>query len=607
MLKNFLICLLFLIGLTTIYSQDIPTYNIDEITVTGSKAPTPFLELTRNVTLIKREDIKQLPVSSLPELLEYTLGVDIKQRGPQNVQSDLSIRGSSFEQTLILVDGIKISDSQTGHHNLNLPLSLNDIEKIEVLKGQGSSIHGANALAGVINIITKNSNERSLTLSSSYGSNGYYDTYLGFSQPLGILNNNISISKSHSNGYRFNTGYNNLNINYTPKIVFGANSISLFGGYQKKEFGANGFYSDKYPNQWEETKTVLSSVKGDFVFGNLFVSPKVSYRRHEDMYLLDHERPSFYKNVHKTDAYNFELELIYNSVFGSTALSIENGKDKINSTNLGNHNRNKTGFSLEQKVNVTNDLDISVGGCLYKYDKWGWKLWPSADIGYKLLTNFRIYGNIGNSFRLPTFTDLYYLSPAQVGNADLKPEEALSYEFGARYNTSIISVESSFFVRKGKNLIDWAKTNTTDVWHAQNIAELTTKGFEINSTISPKTLLSTLPITKVTLGYTFLDTDNSKINYISKYILDNLKHQAIISIVNELFLDIKQSWNLKYEYRLNSSDYFLMDTKLSKNFAFIDLAISVNNLLDRRYTDFTNLPMPGRWIIGEVKLNFNNF
>lgn len=607
MLKRIILCLLFSIGTTTIFSQDIPTYNIDEITVTGSKVPTPFLELTRNVTIIKKDEIKQLPVTSLPDLLEYTLGVDIKQRGPQNVQSDLSIRGSSFEQTLILVDGIKISDSQTGHHNLNLPVSLHDIEKIEVLKGQGSSIHGANALAGVINIITRNNNERSLILSSAYGSNGYYDTYLGFSQPLGALKNNISISKSHSNGYRYNTGYNNLNINYMPKLVLGANSISLVGGYQKKEFGANGFYSDKYPNQWEETKTVLSSVKGEFILGDLFVSPKISYRRHEDMYLLDHDSPSFYKNVHKTDAYNFELETIFNSILGSTALSVESGIDKIKSTNLGNHKRTKTGFSIEQKINLTADLDISIGGCLYKYDKWGWKLWPSADLGYQVLKSFRVYGNIGSSFRIPTFTDLYYASPAQVGNADLKPEEALSYEIGARFNETNFSIETSFFVRNGKNLIDWAKTSATDIWHAQNIADLTTNGFEVSTSVLTNNLFKSFPITKITVGYTYLDTDNSKINYISKYILDNLKHQAIVTVFNELFFDIKQSWNLKYEYRLNSTDYFLVDSKISRSFGFIDLAISASNILDRRYTDFTNLPMPGRWIIGELKLNFNNF
>ncbi len=590
-----------------ISAQNEPTYKTEEIIITSNKTSNPFLEKTRSVSIINSNEIKNQPVSSLSELLEFTVGVDIKQRGPQNVQSDLSIRGSSFEQTLVLINGIKISDSQTGHHNMNLPVSLYDIEKIEILKGQGSSIHGANALAGVINIITKSNAERSLTFNSSAGSYGYYDTYLGFSQPIGLLQNNLSVSKSHSNGYRYNTRFNNLTFSYTPRLVFGKNSINLFTGYQKKEFGANGFYSDKYPNQWEETKTLLSTVKGDFVFNNLFLSPKFSWRKHDDMYLLDHDRPSFYKNTHKNNSYNAEIETIYHSAYGFTSLSFEFGIDKIESSNLGNHERNKTGISLEHKTNLFSLLDVSVGGYFYKYDTWGWKLCPNADMGLQINQDFRLYASIGNSFRIPTFTELYYLSPAQVGNSSLKPEEALSYEAGIKYITENINSSIAFFARDGKNLIDWSKQNPLDKWTANNIANLNTKGIEVNFSLLPQTLYSFSPVTKILLGYTYIETDNSKINYISRYVLDHLKHQVIASINHNLLFDIQQSWDFKYELRYNSSDYFICDTKISRQIKFVELSLIINNLFDRAYTDFTNLPMPGRWIIGSLKLNFNDF
>ncbi|MFH0733367.1 MAG: TonB-dependent receptor [bacterium] len=604
MTKIYLIIIAFFLS-NILFSQNEPTYKTDEIIITSNKTSTAFLESTRSISSINKEEIKLLPVSSLSDLLEFTTGVDIKQRGPQNVQSDLSIRGGSFEQTLVLINGIKISDSQTGHHNMNLPVSLYDIEKIEILKGQGSSIHGANAFSGVVNIITKSNKEQSLSLNSSVGSNGYYDTYLGFSQPFGILKNNFSISKSHSNGYRYNTGFNNLNISYTPKLLFGKNSISLFTGYQKKEFGSNGFYSDKYPNQWEETKTLLTSLKGDFVFDNLFLSPKFSWRKHDDMYLLDHERPSFYKNTHVNNSYNAEVETIYHSAYGFTALSFEFGIDKIESSNLDNHERNKAGVSIEHKTNLFSILDLSIGGYLYKYDQWGWKLCPNADLGLQISQDFRLYASIGNSFRIPTFTELYYTSPAQIGNSSLKPEEALSYEAGIKYITENINSSVSFFARNGKNLIDWSKQNTQDKWTANNIADLNTNGVEVNFSFLPQSLFIKSPITKISLGYSYLETDDSKINYISRYVLDNLRHQAIATIHHQLVFDIQQSWNIKYEYRYNSSDYFLWDTKISRQINFVNLSVSINNLFNRAYTDFTNLPMPGRWIIGTVKLNFN--
>ena len=599
---------LFIIALilsNILLAQNEPTYKTDEIIITSNKTSNPFLEKTRSVSIINSNEIKNMPVSSLSELLEFTAGVDIKQRGPQNVQSDLSIRGSSFEQTLVLINGIKISDSQTGHHNMNLPVSLYDIDKIEILKGQGSSIYGANALAGVVNIITKSNSKRSLNLNSSVGSYGYYDTYLGFSQPVGLLQNNISISKSHSNGYRYNTRFNNLMFSYTPKLVLGKNSINLFTGYQKKEFGANGFYSDLYPNQWEETKTLFTSLKGDFIFDKLFLSPKFSWRKHDDMYLLDHDRPSFYKNTHINNSYNAEIETIYHSVYGFTALSFEFGIDKIKSSNLGNHERNKTGISLEHKTNLFSILDLSVGGYLYKYDTWGWKLSPNADMGLQINQSFRLYASIGNSFRIPTFTELYYSSPAQIGNSSLKPEETLSYEAGIKFITENINSSFVFFARNGKNLIDWSKQNPQDKWTANNIADLNTKGVEVNFSFLPQTLFFNSPITKLSLGYTYIETDNSKINYISRYVLDHLKHQAIATISHDLLFDIQQSWDLKYELRYNATDYFICDTKISRQINFIELSLTINNLFDRAYTDFTNLPMPGRWIIGSLKLNFN--
>ncbi len=599
-MKKIIIAFYFIIFLNLL-AQEEKVYNSPEIVVTASKTPTPLMQLNRNVEVITSEKIDLLPVTSLPELLSLALGVDVKQRGTSDIQSDISIRGGSFEQTLVLINGIKISDPQTGHHNMNLPINLNDIERIEILKGPGSSIHGANALSGVINIITKQNNNNYIGGNFSYGSFGTYNLGINAGYNTGLLKNNFSFSKNHSNGYIHNTNYNNINFNYTPQIIFGNNIINILAGYQNKNFGANGFYSDKYPNQYEETNTTLLAINTDIVINNLSVSPKFSYRKHKDMYLLDYTRPSFYKNNHQTNSYNFQLESSYKSLIGTTSIGAEYGKDDINSTNLGNHYRNKYGISLEQKSDLFDIFNISLGGYLYKYDTFGWKFVPAIDLGIKLNENLRFITSYGKSFRLPTFTELYYSSPAQVGNPLLQPEEVWSVELGLKFKAKGISSDISGYYKKGTNLIDWSKQSNNNIWTANNIANLSTKGIEINFTADINNLFPSFFIKTVSLGYSFIETDNSKINYISKYILEHLKNQYIINISSLLPFEIKNIINMRYEQRINSAGYFICDTKFSKNFGYFDLSFAVNNIFDKYYTDFINIPLPGINIMGEIK------
>ena len=606
-MKKLLVIVFFILyNIFPLFAQDEKVYNSPEVVVTGSKTPTPLVRLSRSIEVITVETIKQLSVTSLPELLNLSLGVDVKQRGATDVQSDISIRGGSFEQTLILINGIKVSDPQTGHHNMNLPISLSDIERIEILKGPGSSIHGANALSGVINIITKQNSTNTISGAISYGSFGIYNLSANASITHGFLQNNFSISKSHSNGYLHNTNYDNININFSPRLVFGNSVINILAGYQDKKFGANGFYSDKYPNQFEETKTTLIALNSEISIGDLNISPKISYRKHKDEYLLDFLRPEFYKNNHETDSYNLQFESSYKSSIGITGFGSEYGKDEINSTNLGVHNRNKYGFSIEQNSELFKFLDVSLGGYLYKYDTFGWKFVPAVDIGYKVTKNLRLITSYGKSFRLPTFTELYYSSPAQKGNASLQPEEAWSIETGIKHTSDIITSSISGYYREGTNLIDWSKQVSTDKWTANNIAKLKTIGIEISLNTELNKLLPNFFIKSVSFGYSFIETDNSQINYISRYILEHLKNQYIMNIFNDLPLNIKNSISMRYEQRINSGGYFICDTKFSKKIGNFDLSFSVNNIFDKYYTDFINIPLPGINILSELRYTLEN-
>ncbi len=212
--------LFILSGFLSINAQ-IKNYEMNEIVVTASKTPISISNLTRDVVVINTDDIKLMPVNSFQDLLQYTGGFDLRQRGINGVQSDVSIRGGNFEETLVLIDGIKISDPQTGHHNLNLPFSLENIQRIEILKGQGSRVFGPNAFSGVINFITKKGNNNSFFLETLGGENHYFEGNIGGSYSLGFINNYISFSKSKTDGYRHNTNFDRINFSYNSSIKAG--------------------------------------------------------------------------------------------------------------------------------------------------------------------------------------------------------------------------------------------------------------------------------------------------------------------------------------------------------------------------------------------------
>ena len=133
---------------------------LDDVEVTGSRAPLALGQAARMVTVLSREEIQAAPVQSINDLLKYTVGVDVRQRGPIGAQTDVSIRGGTSEQITILLNGINICDPQTGHNAFDFPCDISDIERIEVLEGPAGRVYGTSSLLGAINIVTKSGERR---------------------------------------------------------------------------------------------------------------------------------------------------------------------------------------------------------------------------------------------------------------------------------------------------------------------------------------------------------------------------------------------------------------------------------------------------------------
>lgn len=581
-------------------------YDLGELVVTASRIPMRVSQLSRNVTVIDSEEIEDAPVDSLPELLGYVAGIDARRRGVEGIQADMSIRGSTFEQVLILIDGIKVNDPQTGHHNMDIPLTLADIERIEVLHGQGASTHGPNAFGGVINIITKKPEKAGGKASFTQGENSLSAGAVSFSFPSRDSLHTFSLESKESRGYQYNTEFDISTLYYHSTVDTSFAPLDFSIGYTDKEFGADSFYSNLYPNEWEETETTLANLKAQFGSGRMIFEPKLYWRRHWDRFILDRTDPNSFVSDHTTDVYGSELDLHIYSSWGKLVLGGEVGEETIDSTSLGNHSRTRGAVFLELQPEMGDSFLFDIGMRGDHYEGWGWEGSPSIGLGYRISPALKIRTSLGRSFRVPTYTELYYQSPANKGNPDLRPERSWSYEVGFDWTGEGFACGTTLFKRKGENLIDWVREVSTEPWEASNIGEVDTDGLELSFKIKPGELYESSPFSLISLGYAYLNQDREDGNLQSKYVFDYLRHQVSLGLKHSLPFKAKQTWKLSYEDRINGDNYFLLDTRLSKEIkrSGIEIFIKGTNLLNASYEEVAGVRMPGRWILGGIEIEF---
>ena len=214
--------------------------------VTANAYPVPFENVSRAVTVFTAEDIRKMPVHSITDVLALAASVDLSPRAPFGLQADIRLRGSAFSQVLILIDGIRINDSQTGHHNADFPVQLQDVERIEVLAGSGSSLYGADAFGGIINIITHRRGDR-VKASVSGGMHRFVEGAGSVGFHKGKIEQTLSASGNRSSGFEYDRDFRSAAVSVRTDI--GDRSTFSFS-YGNKEFGANGFYGPSPSREW---------------------------------------------------------------------------------------------------------------------------------------------------------------------------------------------------------------------------------------------------------------------------------------------------------------------------------------------------------------------
>jgi len=585
-----------------IWAQE-KTAEIDSIEIQGKFISTPYKNANQNISVITKSDILNSPAASIDEILQQIPGMDIRRRGANGVQSDIGFRGSSFEQVLLLLNGVRMNDSQTGHNSLNIPVDLEDVERIEIIKGPAARRFGQNAFAGVINIITKANPGKRVKLSAEGGD---YETYgLGLNANFGNekFSNLLQANSNSSQGYRHNTDFEMRNVFYQNQLKIKNGNLRLQAGISEKKFGANGFYSSPdATEQYEELQASIVSLAHQQSFGKLKLNSNVYWRRGQDMYLYNREKPEIYRNMHIGNNVGGEVNSSYTSNLGTTGLGVELRKEFLASNNLGHRERFVTQVFFEHHVSLLDKkLNITPGISWANYSSEGNFFYPGIDVGYTFYENNKIYGNISKVHRVPTFTDLYYISKTEKGNENLLPESAVYAEVGYQYQSKNILAKASGFYRSSNNAIDWIKYSLQDkVWNAQNIGDTEIKGIELELGHQVFDWL------KYTVGYTYLDNKFKEFdNGYSRYVLDNLKHQLVTKVQTKFLRNFTNELVYRYNERVNLGSYHLLDEKLSFTKNDLSVYVLVNNVTNSVYTETFGVLMPQRWFHLGFSYNIN--
>ena len=588
-----------LIGLLVIqYGIAQQVQSLDSVTIESTRIDLPFKENSRTISIITAEVIEDSPATNLAELLQQEAGIDIRRQGIYGMQADLYIRGGSFDQTLLLIDGIKVEDPQTGHHTLNIALPLEVIKRIEIIKGPAARIFGQNAFTGAINIVTKTNGDLKNNVGFQLGSYNQQHATATLGKSLDNTNVMGHASINSSEGYRYNTDFQNQN--YFLKSSFNTKTtpIDVIATFSERKFGGNQFYAIDAKEQYEETQSSLVGISTIIKRGDLKISPQLYWKRNQDMYLYIRNNPSVYRNLHISNKVGIQINSSYSSSFGVTGFGIDVAKVKMNSNRLGNRERWMGNFFLEHRFSLLdNKLDITPGVAVNYFSEFDFNAFPGIDLGYRINDSFRVYANAGYTYRVPTYNDLYYVGRQDIGNENLVPERAISEEIGLKYFGNKLNASVAFFNRDSDNLIDYTKENEDDKWQSNNLKRLNSNGIEAQLSSPFKLGQYTQSLS---LGYTYLNEDlgTVKSNF-SKYVINSLNQHLTANIKTQFSKNFSQSVVYKFADRANGENYSVVDVQLKLMINTLELTLTGNNIFNASYIETGIVPMPkGNVLVG---------
>lgn len=628
-------------GLHAQFSTD-----VDTVTIQSARVPVKLAETGRNISLLEPADLQQAPYTSLDDLLQYVPGIEVQSRNAFGVQGDITMRGATFAQVLILIDGMKLNDPLTGHFNHAFPVAPAEIERIEVLRGAAAAIYGADAVGGVINIVTKGhdpqkGNATELQGQVNYGEHSLVMARQGFSlqrdrlfisggfnltQSEGQLIEEQVLDNTTLESYRnyFDIKTAGLSVGY--RLGNGWN-LRARTAYDNRDFSARYFYTTSpFDKSEETTSTWWNQVMASKTGVNTKTDINIAHKRNTDEFIFSPDFPS--TNQHVTNLFNVNVNHLreftprFSMNFGGQLT-----RRTIESNDRGDHDDMHVGLYVMGVYRPIQEL-ILTGSLRYDYDEnYDSEVTPQFNISWQAMPAWRFRGSVGRSIRAANYTERYVsfnlpnLTPGRnLGNPNLLAERSWSQEMGFDIDLNEYwQVKATGFLRQSGNLIDYVETNEMDIpnngnlqvdadyFFAQNISDVATRGLETE--LWYRRSLGERGRVHASLGYTYLNTTNEE-GIVSVYISSHARHllttnlllqagawefgiNGLYKVRNERFAESINSalepsytlWNLRAGYQVIPE---------------FGLNLQIHNMLDADYQDILGAQMPGRWLMAGV-------
>lgn len=597
--------------------------SLQEVLVVSHKAEV-HSDAYRLITQISHDEIAALPVQTVADILQYLPGIDVRTRGMSGAQADLSMRGGTFDQVLVMLNGVALNDAQTGHYTLNLPVSAELIERVEVLQGTSASLSGA--FSGAINICTKDNVQRTkddgqrtkdVIFKLSAGMNGLVNPEIAASFKAGETQINLSAEYNRSEGYyapspteKEAVALRNCDLqlaNFYTQVRWRGLDVQVSA--QWKDAGLGMGYGFGSQDQFDATRTAFASARYEHRWGAWRLDAQAAYRANYDRYEWHRGTVS---NRHWNHTATTALSAHYASRIGTTSFGVGVRNENIHSTNLGKHNRLHCNYYAEQTFYYAG-LSASLGVNGTYNTQFGYHMGGGANIGYEFVRNNHVYVNANRSLRIPTFTDLYYDAGNQLGNRDLKPEEAWLLSVGtkgqwafANGDRGTLSYSADGYYRLGRNIIDWVYVpeDAKRPYHAANQQKVNAAGVELSVAYR---LNEWLRCVSVDYAYTWLDLDLQQ--SASRY-LDYLSHKLTLHLEHSIYVSKKgtlgASWTMRFlkrEGQYNDAegavqDYtpvWLLDGSVFWQNKYLRISADCTNMTNRHYYDYGGILQPGAW------------
>jgi iron complex outermembrane receptor protein len=545
----------------------------------------------RREIVLSRDEIATLPVASVQDLLAAVPGVGLVRRGARGVQADLSLRGATFEQAVVLVDGVRVASPQTGHHTLDLFVPLDAIERVEVVTGPGAAVHGADAFGGVINIVT-----------GVEGTGGYLRTGEHDLDGAGV--HTAAGGAWLAAEREVHTGFQDGTEAWINRLAGGfrwrqgSSSGAVLATAGARDFGAFKFYSQTYPWQHERTSRQRVSATADLPLGSLALDLALAAGRHRDRFVLDRRRPEWFVNRHRTDSLSARAVVSRRageeerSQTWQWLVGVEALRDEIDSSNLGRRHRSRLSGFGEAWWSGARGVRLGVQGRLDHEEPWGAVSTLAAGGSVRLSGSLLLRLHHGQSFRAPTFTDRFYSSPATVGDPELAPERGRSSEIGL--DAGALSVTA--FERRAHPLIDYVLADD-GVWYARNIGRLTTRGIEVAFVLAPDGDWHWQRF-----GAMWLDSSSDLDPSRSRYALNHPRLEAAWSGQLRLADGWSAGWVVRLRDPRRAGSWAVADLRVSRELGSgWALSVSASNAADREVTELSGVPLPGRWLTATVR------